>query len=62
MSTEEATDSLDGYIPRPEIIGGRQMVGINAKDHARITELAKQYDTSNGRIITALLAFYDDEP
>lgn len=61
MSTEEATDSLDGYIPRPDKPGGRQMIGVSAKDHARITELAEKHDTSNGRIVTALLAFYYDE-
>lgn len=63
MSTAEATeDTLDAYIPRPAKSEGRQMVGISDSDHARITELATEYKTSNGKIVHALLAFYDDEP
>jgi hypothetical protein len=37
------------------------MIGVSAKDHARIVALAEKHDTSNGKIVTALLAFYYDE-
>ena len=61
MSTQPATDSLAGYIPAPVAPAGRQMVGITTADHERISTLAKEFKTSNGKIVTALLDFYFDD-
>ncbi len=61
MPTKQTTDDLYGYIPRPIEGVGKHMVSVTKKDHERIKELAEKYDTSNGRVITALLNFYFDE-
>lgn len=60
MPPEESIDSLESYIPQPADTVGRHMVGITKNDHTRITELAAKHDTSNGRIVTALLDFFFD--
>ena len=61
-ATKEATsnDDLSAYIPPPADVGGRQMIGVSNAEHIRISALSKQFNTSNGKIIKALLDYYED--
>ena len=49
---------LEGFIPRPDANAKRHMLAISAGDFKAVVKLAKTFKTTNGRVITGLLAFY----
>lgn len=53
-------EALEAYVTRPEKAVARHMVGIVYKDHARITKLATALNTTKGRVVSALLDYYDE--
>ena len=57
-----AQNKLDSFIPRPETKQAkRHMISLNEADYNAVTKLAHENGTTRGRIITALLANYNDK-
>ena len=62
--TKEPTvlDELDSYIPRPEgAAAKRHMLAVDKESYAFITEIADKLKTTRGRVVTALVKFYQSE-
>ena len=54
-------EKLEKFIPRPENKAReRTLVTLSPEDYKRITKMAEDFDTTRGRIITALLEYYDE--
>ena len=57
-----ASDELNDFIPRPKTgISRRHMLAIDPAAYKKVTAMAEAHNTTRGRIITALLAFYEAE-
>lgn len=60
MTTDQDLVDLDEFIQRPDKADSkRHMLAIDPQTYERITALSKSFDTSRGKIITALVKFYD---
>ena len=55
-------DVLSEYIPEVVIVKRpeRKMVALTLEDHDKLSEMATRLNTSRTKLITALLALYDD--
>jgi len=57
-----ARNRLDSHIPRPDPKQAkRHMVSITPEDYKEISKLATDNGTTKGRIITALIANYNEK-
>jgi hypothetical protein len=64
MSKQETSmqDELNSYVPRPEQgAAKRHMLAVDKESYAFITEMADTLKTTRGRVVTALVKFYQNE-
>ena len=55
------TEDLGAYIPRPKKVSEkRKMLAVYKDDYDQISEIATLLQTTRGRVITGLLAYYND--
>ena len=58
----ETVGGLDDFIPRPTANKTkRHMIAVTEEDFHNIVRLSDEYGTTRGKIVTALIEFYEAE-